>query len=100
MVFQSKRVPGGRLTSFPAPDCVASSTSGQKGRRKMRDFELLQASCRRSEVNEQTRVSAVYGGPEDRDFTRGGSARRNGERGVPAARPVALGSISLAGGGP
>ena len=80
--------------------CVASSTSGQKARRKMRDFELLQAPCRRSEVNEQTRVSAVYGGPEDRDFTRSGSAWRNGERGVPAARPVALGTVSLAGSGP
>jgi hypothetical protein len=31
----------------------------------MRDFELLQAPCRRSEVNEQTRVSAVYGGTEN-----------------------------------
>src|ERR1700677_2629023 len=69
----------------------------------MRDFELLRAPRRRSEVNEQTRVSAVYGGPEDRDFTRGGSARRNGERGVPAValvlyrwRAVAQGGSAVA----
>jgi hypothetical protein len=40
--------------------CVGSSTSGQKARRKMRDFELLRLPRRRSEADEQTRVSTVY----------------------------------------
>jgi hypothetical protein len=56
------------LLAWDAPQCgmcVASSTSGQNARRKMRDFELLWAPHRRSEVNGQTRVSAIYGGPED-----------------------------------
>jgi len=79
--------------------CVASPTSGQTGRRKMRDFELLQASCRQSEVDEQTRISTIYGGAEDRDPTRGGSARRDGERGLPAPQPIALGAVSVACGG-
>src|ERR1039458_5248043 len=65
--------------------CVASATSGQKASAKMRDFDLLQAPRRRSEVDEQTRTSTIYGGAETGDFTRGGSARRNGERGVPTA---------------
>jgi hypothetical protein len=44
--------------------CVASSTSGQKGLAEMRDFDLLWRSRRRSEVHEQTRTSAIYGGTE------------------------------------
>src|ERR1022692_2833863 len=67
------------------PDCVASSTSGQKASAEMRDFDLPQAPCRGSEVDEQTRISEIHGGAEDRDLTRGGPARRDGERGVPAA---------------
>jgi hypothetical protein len=55
--------------------CVASSTSGQKAKAKMRDFDLLQSTCRGSEVYEQRRTSTIYGGAEIRDFTRGGSAR-------------------------
>jgi len=41
--------------------CVASATSGQKASGKMRDFELLRTPRRRSEVNEQTRTSTIYG---------------------------------------
>src|ERR1039458_9132911 len=81
-------------------DCVASSTSGQKASGEMRDFDLLQAACRGSEVNEQTRASTIYGGAEIRDFARGGSTWCAGERGMPASRFVALGILSLAGGGP
>jgi hypothetical protein len=80
--------------------CVASATSGQMASAKMRDFELLRAPRRRSEVDEQTRTSTIYGGTETRDSTRGGSARRDGERGVPAARFGGLGILSVAGGGP
>ena len=57
----------------------------------MRDFELLRAPRRRSEVDEQTRISTIYGRTETGDFTRCGSAWRDGERGVPASGPVALG---------
>ena len=52
----------------------------------MRDFELLRTPRRRSEVNEQTGTSTIYGRAETGDFTRGGPARRDGERGVPASR--------------
>src|SRR5271168_4474307 len=55
---------------------------------------------RKPAATRQTRVSAVYGGPEDRAFTRGGPARRDGERGVPASQPIALGAVSMAGGSP
>jgi len=41
--------------------CVASATSGQNANAEMRDFELLRAFCRRSEVYEQRRTSAIYG---------------------------------------
>ncbi|HEY3656317.1 MAG TPA: acetate--CoA ligase family protein [Steroidobacteraceae bacterium] len=44
--------------------CVASATSGQKASAKMRDFELLRTPRRRSEVNEQTRTSTIYGRAE------------------------------------
>src|ERR1019366_10356910 len=74
--------------------CVASSTSGQKASGEMRDFDLLQAACRGSEVNEQTRASTIYGGAEIRDFARGGSTWCAGERGMPAPRFVALGILS------
>src|ERR1039457_5855065 len=80
--------------------CVASSTSGQKASEEMRDFDLLQAPCRRSEVNEQTRTSTIHGGAEIRGFARGGSAWGSGERGLPASRFVAVGILSLAGGRP
>src|ERR1017187_5210468 len=80
--------------------CVASATSGQKASAKMRDFDLLQAPRRRSEVDEQTRTSTIYGGTETGDFTRGGSARRDGERGVPTAWIGGLGVLPMAGGGP
>src|SRR5450755_4352044 len=80
--------------------CVASATSRQKASVKMRDFDLLQAPRRRSEVDEQTRTSTIYGGTETGDFTRGGSARRDGERGVPTARIGGLGVLPMAGGGP
>ena len=66
----------------------------------MRDFDLLRAPRRRSEVNEQTRTSTIYGGTENGDFTRGGSARRDGERGMPAAWLSPSVFVSLAGGGP
>jgi hypothetical protein len=45
-------------------NCVASATSGQKVSPEMRDFNLLQATCRGNEVHEQTRVSKIYGGAE------------------------------------
>lgn len=45
--------------------CVASATSGQTVRRKMRDFDLLRAPRRESEVNEQTRISTIHSGAED-----------------------------------
>jgi hypothetical protein len=45
--------------------CVASSTSGQKASEEMRDFDLLQVACRGSEVYEQRRTSAIYGGTEN-----------------------------------
>jgi hypothetical protein len=45
--------------------CVASGTSGQMASAEMRDFDLLQAACRESEVHEQTRISAIHGGTED-----------------------------------
>src|ERR1700730_9400672 len=82
------------------PGCVASATSGQNASAEMRDFELLRASRRWSEVDEQTRTSTIYGGPETGDFTRGGPARRDGERGVPTSQPIALGAVSMAGGSP
>ncbi|MDP8985702.1 MAG: DNA recombination protein RmuC, partial [Pseudomonadota bacterium] len=41
--------------------CVASATSGQIASVEMRDFELLRVSRRRSEVDEQTRTSTIYG---------------------------------------
>ena len=65
----------------------------------MRDFDLLQAPCSRSEVNEQTRTSTINGGTETGDFTRGGSARRECERGMPTAWIGALSLLPLAGGG-
>jgi hypothetical protein len=44
--------------------CVASATSGQNASVEMRDFELLWTSRRRSEVDEQTRTSTIYGRAE------------------------------------
>ncbi len=79
--------------------CVASSTSGQKAAAEMRDFELLRGACRRSEVDEQTRVSTIYGGTDAGDFAGSGATRGNGERDVPAPRFVAVRIVSLAGGG-
>ncbi len=79
--------------------CVASATSGQTDSAKMRDFELLRAPRRESEVDEQTRISTIHGGTEDRDPARGGSARGDGERGVSTSRAVAVGAVPLAGGG-
>lgn len=66
----------------------------------MRDFELLRAPRRRSEVDEQTRTSTIYGGTETGDFEGGGPARRDCERGVPAPCIGGIGILSLAGGGP
>jgi hypothetical protein len=60
----------------------------------MRDFDLLQGSCRGSGVHEQTRVPPIHGGAEAGDFTRGRSAWRDCERGLPASRFIALGAIS------
>src|ERR1035438_1564056 len=80
--------------------CVASATSGQKASAKMRDFDLLRAPRRWSEVDEQTRTSTIYGGTETGDSTRGGPARRDGERGVPTAWIGGLGVLPMAGGGP
>ena len=51
--------------------CVASATSGQKASVKMRDFELLRAGRRWSEVYEQRRTPTVHGGTEVRDFAGG-----------------------------
>src|ERR1017187_10148290 len=82
-----------------ATSCVASSTSGQTGSAKMRDFDLLQAACRGSEVYEQTRTSTIYGGAEIRGFTRSGPAWGAGKRGMPASRFGAIGLLSLADGG-
>jgi hypothetical protein len=65
----------------------------------MRDFELLQAICRGNEVHEQARVSTIYGRAEDRDFTRGGPAQGDSERGMSTPRLIALGAVPLAGGG-
>lgn len=70
--------------------CVASPTSGQKASVEMRDFELLRTSRRLSDVDEQTRTSKIYGRAEAGDFTRGGPARRDGQRGVPASCPLRL----------
>jgi transposase InsO family protein len=50
----------------------------------MRDFELLRTPRRRSEVDEQTRTSTIYGRAETGDFEGGGPARGDRERGVPA----------------
>jgi hypothetical protein len=36
----------------------------------MGDFELLRAVCSQRELNEQTRISTIYGGAEDRDPAR------------------------------
>jgi protein phosphatase len=80
--------------------CVASSTSGQNASVEMRDFELLRTPRRRSEVDEQTRTSTIYGRTETRDFEGGGSAWRDRERGVPAPCLGGVGILSLAGGGP
>jgi hypothetical protein len=44
--------------------CVASATSGQNARRKMRDFELLRTPRRWSEVDDETRTSTIYGRAE------------------------------------
>ena len=44
--------------------CVASATSGQNARWKMRDFDLLRAPRRRSEVDDETRTSTIYGRAE------------------------------------
>lgn len=90
----------GALTIRFVPMCVASSISGQTGSVKMGDFDLLQAACRGSEVNEQTRASTIYGGAEIGGFARGGSAWGSGERGMPASRFGAVGLLSLACGGP
>src|SRR5450755_1238573 len=60
--------------------CVASSTSEQKAREEMRDFDLLRATRRGSEVYEQARASTIHGRAEIGDFTRGGSARCECER--------------------
>src|SRR5271154_1691982 len=66
----------------------------------MRDFELLRTPRRRSEVDEQTRTSTIYGGAETGDFKGGGPAGRDRERGVPAPCIGGIGILSLAGGGP
>src|ERR1700722_18174972 len=89
-----------RRRGKPTPVCVASASSGQNARRKMRDFDLLRKPRRWSEVDEQARVSTIYGGTEAGDLTRGGSAGRDGERGVSASRAVPLGAIPMSGGGP
>lgn len=62
----------------------------------MRDFDLLQAVCSQSEVNEHTGISTIYGGAEDRDPARGRAAWRHGERGMPAPWLGAVDSISVA----
>ena len=66
----------------------------------MRDFDLLRAPRRGSEVNEQTRISTIHCGAENRDATRGGSVWGDGKRGMPTSRLGALGAVSLAGRGP
>src|ERR1039458_2278342 len=81
-------------------NCVASATSGQNASVEMRDFDLLRAPRRRSEVDEQTRTSTIYGRAETGDFTRGGPARRDGERGVPTPCTGGIGILSLACGRP
>src|SRR5271163_1492208 len=80
--------------------CVASATSGQKASAKMRDFELLRTPRRRSEVDEQTRTSTIYGRAETGDSKGGGPAGRDRERGVPAPRIGGVRVLSLAGCGP
>src|SRR5450759_2352027 len=87
-----------QVGDYPDTGCVASATSGQNASAEMRDFDLLRAPRRWSEVNEQARTSTIYGGTETGDSTRGGPARRDGERGVPASQPIALGVVSMAGG--
>ena len=57
---------------------------------------MLQVTCRGSEVHKQTRVPSIYGGAEIRDFARGGSAWRAGERGLPASRFSPISVLSLA----
>ena len=72
--------------SVDSCSCVASATSGQMASANMRDFDLLRASRRWSEVNgHDTKTSTIYGRAETADSTRGGAARRNAERGVPDA---------------
>ena len=66
----------------------------------MRDFDLLRAARRWSEADEQTRISTIYGGAETGDPARGRATRRHGERGVPAARAVAVGVLPMACGSP
>src|SRR4051812_36084939 len=80
-------------------DCVASSTCGQTAERKMRDFDLRGAARTEGGVDEQAGISPIHGGAEDRDFARGGAAWRDGERGVPASRIVAVGVVPMACGG-
>jgi transposase len=63
----------------PSWGCVASSTCGQTAERKMRDFDLRRAARTEGGVDEQAGISPIHGGAEDRDFTRGGSAWRDGE---------------------
>ena len=46
----------------------------------MGDFELLRTPRRRSEVNEQTRTSTIYGRTETADIEGGGSAERDCKR--------------------
>jgi transposase len=51
-----------------AVSCVASSTFRQTVSSEMRDFELLRVARRRSEVDEQTGISTIYGGTEAGDL--------------------------------
>jgi hypothetical protein len=62
----------------------------------MRDFELLQAVCSQREVNEQTRISTIYGGTEDRDPARGGQASRRRFRAVQCPVLARLEPLALA----
>ena len=88
------------LVRAPLDGCVASATSGQNARRKMRDFELLRAPRRRSEVDDETGTSTIYGRAETGDLEGGGPTRGDRERGVPTPCLGGIGLLSLAGGGP
>src|SRR5450631_1247100 len=93
-------VPPRKSRSWATRECVASATSRQNASVEMRDFELLRTPRRRSEVDEQTRTSTIYGRTETGDFKGGGPAWRDRERGMPAPCIGGIGILSLAGGGP